>query len=181
MYATFMGGADPATVVLNGSNKTREELAKAVELGVTVNIDAEEEIDALDALAHAAEHIANVNLRLKVVAPEFAAAGSDYFGLATGLDEYLRREKWGFSQKRLLGWSTGSRVVLICGRADLVCTSVVCRHCRKCTAFGRAKPRASWLMSRWQPALSRRSSTLGVAGRASAIRIAVARLKSPHH
>src|SRR5699024_9325988 len=54
MYATFMGGADPATVVLNGSNKTHEELRKAVELGVTVNIDSEEEIGVLDGLAAAA-------------------------------------------------------------------------------------------------------------------------------
>jgi diaminopimelate decarboxylase len=97
MYATFIGGADPATVVLNGSNKTDEELSKAVELGVTINIDAEEEIEALDRLSDAACRVANVNLRLKIIPPQFASEGSDYFGLNTGLDEYLQREKWGFS------------------------------------------------------------------------------------
>jgi diaminopimelate decarboxylase len=97
MYATFVGGADPAKVVVNGSNKTKEELAKAIELGVTVNIDAEEEIAALDGLADRSCRTGNVNLRLKIAPSSYADQGSDYFGLQSGLDAYLRREKWGFS------------------------------------------------------------------------------------
>jgi diaminopimelate decarboxylase len=97
MYATFMGGADPAFVVLNGSNKTQEELAKAVELGVTINIDSEDEIEVLNALAEVVDRVANVNVRLKIVPPEYASEASDYFGVPTALDQYLRREKWGFS------------------------------------------------------------------------------------
>ena len=97
MYATFMGGADARKVVVNGSNKTDAELARAVELGAIVNIDAVEEIEALERLAAAAGKTAPVNIRLKVVPPEFAAESSDYFGLPTGLDAYLRREKWGFT------------------------------------------------------------------------------------
>jgi diaminopimelate decarboxylase len=97
MYATFMGGADPAKVVVNGSNKTKEELVKAIELGVTVNIDAEEEVETVDVLANAAGRTANVNLRLKIAPSSYADKGSDYFGLETGLDTYLQREKWGFS------------------------------------------------------------------------------------
>ena len=97
MYATFMGGADPATVVVNGSNKSEAELAKAVELGVTVNIDGEDEIDVLERLAAAAGTRVKVNIRLKVVPPEYASEPSDYFGLPTHLDAYLKREKWGFS------------------------------------------------------------------------------------
>lgn len=97
MYATFMGGADPAKVVVNGSNKTDQELAKAVELGITVNIDSEHEIDALDALAAAAGKRVSVNIRLKILPPEYRREGSDYFGLGADLHDYLRREKWGFS------------------------------------------------------------------------------------
>ena len=99
MYATFMGGADPTDVVLNGSNKTTQELAKAVELGVTVNIDAEDEIDMLAQLAEAAGCVVNVNLRLKIVPPEYECESSDYFGVAQRLSDYLRREKWGFSKE----------------------------------------------------------------------------------
>jgi diaminopimelate decarboxylase len=97
MYATFMGGADPAKVVVNGSNKTKEELAKAIELRVTINIDAEDEIETVDALANAAERTANVNLRLKIAPSSYTDKGSDYFGIETGLAAYLQREKWGFS------------------------------------------------------------------------------------
>ena len=114
MYATFMGGADPATVVLNGSNKTHEELEKAVELGVTVNIDSEDEIGLLDGLAAAAGKRVPVNVRLKVAPPEYATKASDYFGLPTRLDAYLAREKWGFSA------AAGARVVeLIKSRSHL--------------------------------------------------------------
>jgi diaminopimelate decarboxylase len=97
MYATFLGGADPAKVVVNGSNKTEAELAKAVDLGVIVNIDGEDEIDVLDRLAATAGKVAPVNVRLKVVPPEYAGEGSDYFGMPTQLAAYLQREKWGFS------------------------------------------------------------------------------------
>src|SRR6266852_7821584 len=39
LWATFAGGADPGKVVLNGSNKSEEELQEAVRLGVTVVVD----------------------------------------------------------------------------------------------------------------------------------------------
>ena len=43
LYATFAGGADPEGVVLNGSNKAYRDMRAAVELGVRVNIDGEDE------------------------------------------------------------------------------------------------------------------------------------------
>ena len=43
--ATFAGGADPDKIALNGGNKTAEELERAIELGITINMDAAEEID----------------------------------------------------------------------------------------------------------------------------------------
>jgi diaminopimelate decarboxylase len=99
LYATMLGGANPDLVVLNGSNKSPEELAKAVELGLRVNIDAVDEIELLDRLAREARRTVRVNLRLKTVPPEYADLDSPYFGLVAGeAVEAMRAEKWGFSE-----------------------------------------------------------------------------------
>ena len=100
LYATLLGGADPELVVLNGSNKSEEELAKAVELGLRVNIDAEDEIDLIDRMARARGTRVRVNLRLKTVPAAYEGLESDYFGLARGeAVEAMRVEKWGFSRE----------------------------------------------------------------------------------
>ena len=98
MYATFRGGADAATVVLNGSNKSLEELDQAVARGITVNIDAEDEIDALAESCRRAGRTARVNLRLKAAPLGLDAFASDFHSIPVGrLTELVRREKWGFS------------------------------------------------------------------------------------
>ena len=43
LEATFAGGADPDTIALNGSSKSDETIARAVELGVAINMDDESE------------------------------------------------------------------------------------------------------------------------------------------
>src|SRR6516165_7998257 len=43
-YATFLGGADADKIVVNGSNKTYDEVERAAKLGVRINIDAEDEL-----------------------------------------------------------------------------------------------------------------------------------------
>jgi diaminopimelate decarboxylase len=97
--ATFMGGADPDKIVVNGSSKTYEEVERAARLGVRINIDAEDEIGFVERAATKLGCTVRVNLRLKVVPNELSALGSDY--LSIGKDEAmiaaLRGEKWGAS------------------------------------------------------------------------------------
>jgi diaminopimelate decarboxylase len=65
LWATFAGGADPERVVLNGSNKSDEELREAVRLGVTVTVDCLEELEMLNAIAGSHRHKVPIHLRLK--------------------------------------------------------------------------------------------------------------------
>jgi diaminopimelate decarboxylase len=98
LLATLAGGADPAHVVLNGSNKTEQELALAVGHGVVVNIDGEREWRTLARLARTAGRRVRVNLRLKVAPQELDELASDTYQLPRGeLRAEVLREKWGFS------------------------------------------------------------------------------------
>jgi diaminopimelate decarboxylase len=95
-HATFAGGADPAKVVLNGSNKNPELILKAVGKGVTINIDAEDELAVIEEAAAGSGKTARVKLRLKVVSAAYNEIVTDYFG-GDRLADYVRRAKWGFS------------------------------------------------------------------------------------
>ncbi len=95
-YATFAGGADPAKVVLNGSNKSPALIQKAVAKGVTINIDAEEELAIIEDSASELGMTARVKLRLKVLSEAYNDVVTDYFG-GDRLADYVRRAKWGFS------------------------------------------------------------------------------------
>jgi diaminopimelate decarboxylase len=104
LYATFMGGADPAFVVMNGSNKTPEELRKAAELGVWINIDSEDEVVFLRSMASEVPRPVRVNIRLKVVPDGVDALTTDYDRTAPGqsMSEHLRSRKWGFSARQAI-------------------------------------------------------------------------------
>src|SRR4029077_14218826 len=67
LYATLTGGADPRLIVMNGSNKSFDEVAAAVALGITINVDSEDEIAFLREAAGRIGKRAQVNLRLKVL------------------------------------------------------------------------------------------------------------------
>lgn len=95
-YATFAGGADPAKVVLNGSNKSPELIRKAVARGVTINIDAGDELALIEGSAAELGTTARVKLRLKVISEAYNDIVTDYFG-GDRLADYVRRAKWGFS------------------------------------------------------------------------------------
>jgi len=97
--ATFAGGADPAKIALNGGNKTAEELDRAAGLGITVNIDSAEEIDDVLAAARRTATVIRVNIRLKVMPPEFTDFTSDAFPIAGDFREGLRRWKWGVGEQ----------------------------------------------------------------------------------
>lgn len=96
-----LGTGTPARlVVLNGSNKSAAALRLAVESGVGVNIDADDEVDRLIALASemSDRRPIQVKLRLKVLPKSFESFSSDSTGKAgEDLREYLMRKKWGFT------------------------------------------------------------------------------------
>jgi diaminopimelate decarboxylase len=101
LLATLAGGADPAQVAINGSNKTALDLGLAVEHGVVVNLDGEDECQRLAEAARAAGRRVRVNLRLKVAPPQLDELASDTYRLTVGeLRQDVLREKWGFSPER---------------------------------------------------------------------------------
>ncbi|MEM6693294.1 MAG: diaminopimelate decarboxylase [Pseudomonadota bacterium] len=95
LYATFEGGADPAKIVVNGSWKSDEIIAKAIEHGVCINMDSEEEVDAIERVAAAMDKPVPVAIRIKVLPEKYFAdfksdcfKRPDFFGA-------MRRSKWG--------------------------------------------------------------------------------------
>ncbi|MCW0002144.1 hypothetical protein OE766_28515 [Pararhizobium sp. YC-54] len=102
LHSTFMGGADPERIAMNGSNKTEVELRAAIRKGVHVNIDAVDEIRMLDAICADLGTIGSVALRIKSAPESLAGSPSDYMGLASDVRAFLLREKWGFSVESAL-------------------------------------------------------------------------------
>ena len=95
LHATFTGGADPEKIVVNGSWKCDEILERAIELGVTINMDSEEEIDAVARAADKLGRDARVAIRVKVLPVDYfrdfqsdCFKRPDFFGA-------MRRSKWG--------------------------------------------------------------------------------------
>ena len=103
LYATFAGGADPECVVLNGSNKAHGDLRAAVELGVRVNVDGEDEIGQLAEIASEVDRTARVNIRLRVIPAAVADRSSDYIGAGVPSAEKILGGQWGFSVDKAAG------------------------------------------------------------------------------
>jgi diaminopimelate decarboxylase len=85
LYATFFGGAAPERVVMNGSNKSPGLLQEAVRLGVTINIDAFDEVEMLKEIASAERRTVTCQLRLAAVPAAFDGTGK------------MNAFQWGFS------------------------------------------------------------------------------------
>ena len=96
LYATLEGGADPRLVVMNGSNKTEAEIDAALAQGITINVDAPDELEFLRAACARHGRRAKVNLRLKVLPPELDRHVNELHPSAHGYVANLRRVKWGF-------------------------------------------------------------------------------------
>jgi diaminopimelate decarboxylase len=96
LWATFAGGADPRSVVLNGSNKPEEELREAVRLGVTVTVDCLEELEMLNQLAVAQGRVVPIHLRLK---PRLEGFDGVYgmFSDAVDVSHVVQTWKWGMT------------------------------------------------------------------------------------
>lgn len=116
LMATFRGGASPDVIAMNGGNKTFQELKAAVEHGIIVNVDADDEVPMLVELCEQLDRRVRVAVRLKSAPASLARIASDYMG-TDDTQSFLKREKWGFSHE------TGAEVVttiLARERLDLV-------------------------------------------------------------
>jgi diaminopimelate decarboxylase len=102
IHATFSAGADADKIALNGGLKSEESLRIAVERGMTVNIDAESEIDQLRAICRRLKKRVCINIRLKPLSDAYNQTHTDYFG-GDQLADYVRRVKWGFSLEAAVG------------------------------------------------------------------------------
>ncbi|MFQ5664912.1 MAG: diaminopimelate decarboxylase [Candidatus Binatia bacterium] len=96
LWATFAGGADPATVVLNGSNKPEDELREAVRLGVTVTVDSFEELGMLNGIAGAVGRKVRIHVRLK---PRLEGCDGVYgmFSDTVEVARVIETWKWGMT------------------------------------------------------------------------------------
>ncbi len=106
LEATFAGGADPDKIALNGSNKDDAVIARAIELGININMDAASEPERIERIAASMARVVRVNIRLKVIPPEYAHYDSDLMGFNGDFREELRRLKWGVSEstaERMIG------------------------------------------------------------------------------
>lgn len=95
IHATFEGGADPAKIVVNGSLKSDEIIERAIDLGVTINMDSEEEVDGIERIAARLNKRVRVAIRIKTMPEEYfrdftsdCFKRPDFFGA-------MCRSKWG--------------------------------------------------------------------------------------
>ena len=94
LHATLVGGADPAAVAMNGSDKTAQEIEAAVDAGVTINVDAAEELDFIAAACTDGLR-ARVNLRLKLLPPDLDRYVEPLHPAPDGYVAGVKRAKWG--------------------------------------------------------------------------------------
>jgi len=88
LHATLVAGTDPATVAMNGSNKTRDEIEAAITAGVTINI-------GFIADACRDGRTARVNLRLKLLPAGLNEHVTQLHPTEGGYVGLVRRVKWG--------------------------------------------------------------------------------------
>ncbi|WP_331737945.1 alanine racemase [Streptomyces sp. NBC_01276] len=97
MEAALAAGFDPAAMVFNGPVKTDDELAAAVRHGVRVNIDGEQEIDALEAVAARTGRPIEVGIRISPGLP-----------VSTSADPSYRAQAERAAARTRFGWPAGS-------------------------------------------------------------------------
>ncbi|GGI85749.1 diaminopimelate decarboxylase [Polymorphobacter multimanifer] len=100
MYMALLAGTDPATLVLNGSNKQDEELEMALANGLCINIDAEDELDRIADIAARLGVVANLGIRLKLdLEPLRDRMGVSMHGPGS-LKQQSDSTKWGMTREQ---------------------------------------------------------------------------------
>lgn len=100
LEATFKGGAEPKLIVLNGSYKKDEDIHRAIEHGVCINMDSEQEVDQVERIAASMGNTVRVAIRVMPSALSyFDSFVSDLFPTdkATYTEE-LKSWKWGIGE-----------------------------------------------------------------------------------
>ena len=98
MYLALLAGTDPTTLVLNGSNKQTEELEMAIQNGLCINIDAEDELERIEAICRRFSVRADIGIRLKLdLEPLRDHPGVAMHGPGT-MKQQSDSTKWGMSR-----------------------------------------------------------------------------------
>jgi diaminopimelate decarboxylase len=100
MYLALLAGTDPSTLVLNGSNKQDVELEMAIVNGVCINIDADDELDRIAAIAIRHGRQVDLGIRLKLdLEPLSNRHGVSMHGPGT-LKHQSDSTKWGMTREQ---------------------------------------------------------------------------------
>ncbi len=95
LYLSLLAGTNPKKLVLNGSNKSPEEIEMALHAGVCINLDALDELDMVEASAQRLDKDADVGIRVKLeLKPLENAMGTSLHGKGS-LAQQERSHKWG--------------------------------------------------------------------------------------
>lgn len=93
MWATLAGGCPPEKTVLNGSNKSDEELQFAIDSGVTVNVDNLPELARLESVAAGRQQTVRAAFRVKPEIADLMEVPIGSGGISLG--ERIVAVKWG--------------------------------------------------------------------------------------
>jgi hypothetical protein len=97
MYLALLAGTDPATLVLNGSNKQTEELEMAIQNSLCINIDATDELARIEEIFQRLGLVADIGIRPKLdLDPLRDQAGVAMHGPGT-MKQQSDSTKWGMS------------------------------------------------------------------------------------
>jgi diaminopimelate decarboxylase len=66
LTVAMLAGSDPRKIVLNGANKAEEALSGAIDMGVMIQVDHEDELEAVERLAGEMGRTARVALRIRL-------------------------------------------------------------------------------------------------------------------
>ncbi len=99
LSVSLMGGVPPEKLVMNGGNKTLEEITAAIQVGVAINIDHPEELERVNEVARDLGLNATVNLRV------LPFSYADVSTLSDDLASIARdrsHDKWGMDRPTIL-------------------------------------------------------------------------------
>lgn len=98
MYLALLAGANPKTLVLNGSNKQPEEIEMAIQNGLCINIDAMDELDLIDEISKRLSLKVDIGIRLKLDLEQLGDRHGVSMHGPGSMKEQSDSTKWGMSR-----------------------------------------------------------------------------------